>query len=511
VGQDQGTLVGLQRKLVDAGNSEGASVYVMPPLYSVDLLTVLPPQWALANSFDFVTRSLSVQYAPNGTLATVPHVPIAAGLAVAGQQFIFALRGQAGLSLANIEMPQPFASTVCVLNAIMGENDTRPIQFPDTYLAGCDTNCSLYYLPNNIGVANYTGITRKQLWDEAMNQTRGRMIWVDDIRLAPSMTGSSGGLGVIVVQPNLCDNGQVFLSTSACAVSGLWANVSSQLTAQTDGVSAAVTTHAQSLLSSTFLGDLPSPWPQHAIAPLSKDWANSITSQTSNQNRTVADNLLRTLLLTDNICPPNGIYSNNLTADDRNTARPYTHEALISSLIANGLSHVAGPFEQWQWGKWDNSHFQWRHIDEWSGEERTSSQPPGIVLTFHGHLMGYAWSLDGTGIKIAVPILIIYCLYTTVYVLYTFITGRSSQAWDTISGLVALAMNSRPTEVLENTSAGISQTDTFRNLVSVREVVDRNERLELVFQRDEHKYRGGGGGGEGEGVALRRVQVGRAY
>lgn len=80
-----------------------------------------------------------------------------------------------------------------------------------------------------------------------------------------------------------------------------------------------------------------------------------------------------------------------------------------------------------------------------------------------------------------------------------FITGRKSSAWDTITGLTALAMNSTPTKLLENTSAGISNLDTLRNLVSVRGV-EKHERLELVFEKDEDIH-----------GLTRRVRVGQAY
>lgn len=143
-----------------------------------------------------------------------------------------------------------------------------------------------------------------------------------------------------------------------------------------------------------------------------------------------------------------------------------------------------------------NGDFQWFN---WTYPEEDENKPAALVLTFQASVVGYAWNMDGTAIKIAIPILIIYCLYVISYVVYTLVTGDTSRAWDTISSLTALAFNSRPSKALENTSVRISKTGTFRNLVSVREVDER--RLEMVFQRDE----------QDRGGLLRRVRAGTAY
>lgn len=129
-----------------------------------------------------------VQYAPNSTFATVQHAQIADSLTSAAP---FSSGAPFGLdryrfhytptaAFAGIIMPQPYASFVCELNAIMNENDTRPIQFPDTYMAeSYDGGCSYLDCVNNISVTNYTEISRLQIWDQAKLTPAGRMIWVN--------------------------------------------------------------------------------------------------------------------------------------------------------------------------------------------------------------------------------------------------------------------------------------------------------------------------------------------
>jgi hypothetical protein len=77
--------------------------------------------------FDTFTRSLYVQFAPNGTVATVQPVPVAAGLSKASFNSLAAVNGRATDGEASIQTVHPLVSTICVLNAIMDEDYSRPI------------------------------------------------------------------------------------------------------------------------------------------------------------------------------------------------------------------------------------------------------------------------------------------------------------------------------------------------------------------------------------------------
>jgi hypothetical protein len=79
-----------------------------------------------------------VQCAPSSTFATVSHVLMALAIkeAFSIPQVYLTGDGNSGTGFLSIEMPQAFSSVLCQLNTIKDENDTRPIQFPDTYVAG---------------------------------------------------------------------------------------------------------------------------------------------------------------------------------------------------------------------------------------------------------------------------------------------------------------------------------------------------------------------------------------
>ncbi|KEF60305.1 uncharacterized protein A1O9_01865 [Exophiala aquamarina CBS 119918] len=492
VGSDQNTEVGAQQKAVSLGKQGETTIYVMPQLYSAELVTYHP--WFATNSFPSVSRTMYIQYAPNSTFATVPHVTIAQSMLLAGTRFAQHLGDKPGTAIASIEEPQPFSSVRCMFNPIHGENDTDPIQFPNTYVAGClgDLEClKANSALNEAGKSNFSGISKQSIWEQAQQIPGGRIIWVDGIEISSPDNGTA--LGAIVIPSEVCPQSNISsLMVSACVIGGRWASTKSFIRSTSNGLDL-LNGLVENLVSVDSLAELPQ-WSNPSVK-LSKAWAESLEAITDVLNRTVVDNLIRQMPITDNICP-------NGTSEGRyqiSLRRPFMYERLLATLVANGMSHAAGAIEEWFWYPSPKQTGGWVFTDPNTFEQKSQKSPPGVVLTFEGHLPGFAWNLDGIPIKIVLPVLMVYCLYTLSYVLFTFITGRSSMAWRSISQMTALAINSTPTDVLDNTSAGIEHKKTFAKPISVREV-ENHRRLELIFTQDEDK-RG----------PLRRVNVGRGY
>lgn len=72
-----------------------------------------------------------------------------------------------------------------------------------------------------------------------------------------------------------------------------------------------------------------------------------------------------------------------------------------------------------------------------------------------------------------------YCILVVAHLIYSAVSGVSSTAWDSVAELVALAMNSSPTEALQNTCAGIVGKKGFQTHVRVMKTSEKH--LELVF------------------------------
>ena len=81
--------------------------------------------------------------------------------------------------------------------------------------------------------------------------------------------------------------------------------------------------------------------------------------------------------------------------------------------------------------------------------------------------------------KLAIAVMLAYCFLVLAHIIYLAISGVSSTAWDSVAELVALAMNSSPTEALQNTCAGIVGKKAYETEVRVLKTSEKH--LELVF------------------------------
>jgi hypothetical protein len=127
--------------------------------------------------------------------------------------------------------------------------------------------------------------------------------------------------------------------TSACVIGAQWANTTIYITEVSDGESSdgGIT---QNIATPEMRSAVPA-WSSPSIS-FSKAWAESLNPITSVQHRTVSDNALRALPVTDEICPPGGAYPEASPQWQPLWTRPFMHEAFLTSLVANGLSHAAG-------------------------------------------------------------------------------------------------------------------------------------------------------------------------
>lgn len=94
-------------------------------------------------------------------------------------------------------------------------------------------------------------------------------------------------------------------------------------------------------------------------------------------------------------------------------------------------------------------------------------------------LHGWFYSAGGTTTRLSLTVMLVYCALVLGHIFYSAISGVSSTAWDSAAELVALAMNSRPTEILQNTCAGIIGRKALKT--PVRVLATTKGHLELVF------------------------------
>jgi len=108
-----------------------------------------------------------------------------------------------------------------------------------------------------------------------------------------------------------------------------------------------------------------------------------------------------------------------------------------------------------------------------------------VGLDFTLHQLGYRYGINGNLIKFAAAILLLHVAVSIGHIIIV-VSCRTwtSCSWAIIGGMMALAMNSQPTEKLRNTCAGIPESTTWKETVKVREVSDGH--LELVFDDEKN-------------------------
>ncbi|KAL9618555.1 MAG: hypothetical protein Q9160_006739 [Pyrenula sp. 1 TL-2023] len=90
-----------------------------------------------------------------------------------------------------------------------------------------------------------------------------------------------------------------------------------------------------------------------------------------------------------------------------------------------------------------------------------------LVYPLEYFIQGFGYGPNVLAVQISLVILVLYCTVTIAHILYSIWTGNSSSAWDSISELVALAINSRPAEEMQNMCAGINSAKVFGQRVRI--------------------------------------------
>ncbi|KAI1481069.1 hypothetical protein F4774DRAFT_424380 [Daldinia eschscholtzii] len=113
----------------------------------------------------------------------------------------------------------------------------------------------------------------------------------------------------------------------------------------------------------------------------------------------------------------------------------------------------------------------------------------------------YGFRLDNLTVILAMTILLLHVVLAVAHILISLIGQPwSSDAWSDLGELLALAIQSDPTKVLENTGAGISKAKTWKLTATVRESESDN-RLKLVISDEQNDMQSPGAQGEkSEGI-----------
>ncbi|MCJ1401737.1 hypothetical protein MMC11_004954 [Xylographa trunciseda] len=190
-------------------------------------------------------------------------------------------------------------------------------------------------------------------------------------------------------------------------------------------------------------------------------------------------------------------------------------EMIIALLVADGMSRIgltqnSGTANQI--GDFSDSYFPWlpdlnsRVSALLSGGSAISPPDPNdgpmTSLDWTVFVEGYSYAADSSAYYLALTVLFLYMALALTHIGYTLRKRWFSNCWNDVSEMLALGHNSAPSELLENTSAGIEAHATNRLTLKVRVLeteAGQQEKVCLVVGLDTRE------------VGYRRVQVGKKY
>ncbi|KAJ5161366.1 hypothetical protein N7492_006758 [Penicillium capsulatum] len=217
---------------------------------------------------------------------------------------------------------------------------------------------------------------------------------------------------------------------------------------------------------------------------LSPRWAKYLNPRISNTNRTALEDLITVA----------GFWPTQPVSERAGRDLTSVVELSLSMMVSNGLSNLIPNIEiQGRRPVAMGCDPAW--IDPLMPQKQAKGLgelgPGGMLWNMSGidtanmtkftmsvTVNGYAYSLGGATSIAAIIVLLIYCLLVIAHAVYVCFNSRSSSSWESISEIVALALQSRASDYLRNTGPGISTKDIFRSPVQIRDV---GQRVQLTF------------------------------
>ncbi|KAL8772411.1 MAG: hypothetical protein Q9209_002362 [Squamulea sp. 1 TL-2023] len=388
---------------------------------------------------------------------------------------------------------QPFSNVICVPDVAVDLPNTTPIGVPLLPNANAAhlANGNMTYerctskLRVTVEAIAHPSMTRKQMFDLPASPTKYTLHWT---QLDPDLFEGSS-IGAIILSPRIQDVSQDVL---ICNIAAGWGTATLSMHTSLNGVTAvtsavtgraaeslftegplkapgAVTNQGSNSSSGLFLFQSPT-YPEQLIN-ISQEWAQYLNPTIAVMNTTVIDMLMQELVFA---CSPR-----------------VSAEQALASLVVTGLAK-SGAGSQLQGtvrtvGQSGNQGLDGNYWVSGKGNvfnvDREQSRD---WAKFHvdSTFQGYAYNMAGLAPRIAIAFLTLYCFLALGHVFYASYSGISSTAWDSISEVTALAMNSTPTAALRNTCAGITELRIFKLSVRVlvrNDVEGEGEHLELVF------------------------------
>lgn len=198
------------------------------------------------------------------------------------------------------------------------------------------------------------------------------------------------------------------------------------------------------------------------------------------------------LLLSEVVCLQ---FTDSLSRVGLNLQMPF--EGNTSNFIIDPEINVPNNGHRGDSRDWPKSVGQ-KWWNEWSRNGKPFQRPdpskmPTVALRFEVWAEGIGWQpVYNFGTILALMVLLSHILAAITYTLFTFYTGETSQTWDTLPELIALAYNSSPLKGgLANCGAGIYKWATLKRTVRIGVIEDQDpsddKKVQMVVLEDDER------------------------
>ena len=384
---------------------------------------------------------------------------------------------------------QPYSSVVCEYDVIREPTDTDPVTFP--------AFSGLGFQPDKAMSQNSTLLDDRLVFQDltkadVLNTTGGiseyRLRWIE-------LPFNTTAIGAVILTPRPPQNTTQELLV--CSIGAGWGlstmNVSTIAGSAGPFLSQVDTQAVSNLLHHYNLTGGPAWYQSYSVAEelntiregfyyspifpersvtVTKDWAEFLNPLIDHLNTTVFNNLMGL---------DTGMHVNNQAG------------LILAEMMANGLARIGstsqlqGTVKQFtepdqSIGLDDNYWFAGKGNNVFQVDPEESKD--WIKFRVSTTVNGYAYNTHGTITRLAISLLLTYCIVAIAHIIYAGILGVSSTCWDSIAEVTALAINSTPTAALRNTCAGITELNIFKlpvRVLAFRDAEGDGEHLELVF------------------------------
>ena len=178
-------------------------------------------------------------------------------------------------------------------------------------------------------------------------------------------------------------------------------------------------------------------------------------------------------------------------------------EFILASVFANGLSRYGSrhAFDSSSTNSRDDP-FQWELKTPPKASDYYASllsnnpshdavlPPPAdtryVKLRMRVEVVGYAWYASGISDYLATAVVLIYMLMALAHTIWVVTKGVTSSSWDTVTELLALALQSPESDSLRGSGAGIERLGTYGRLTKLRAIKDQQgEKLVLIVDGEQ--------------------------